>query len=381
MEMPGIPTTRWFDATLMPGEQEKTAADGEAYVAQPHSLKAMMVFGHGGNTVTRIPESVKGLEKLELLVVADPHPTTFAQVSSRRDGTYLLPICTNFEMDGSRTASNRSLQWGFKIVEPIFESRNDYDVMYMLAQRLGFADRMFSNIEVQEGRVSAEGILREMNRGLWSIGYTGQSPERLKQHMEHQDKFDLVTLRGREGTPVAGEVYGLPWPCWGTPEIRHPGSHILYNTNLHVKEGGGTFRARFGIERNGETLLAEGSWSKGSEIEDGYPEFTVAMRRPACSTTSAMASTARPGPPTFPAASSGWRWNMAARPTAMPRPAPSPGTCRTLCRSTASRSTRPAPISSPNTRPCRTAAASACRISARACRPAAWRWRGTSPSC
>jgi formate dehydrogenase major subunit len=277
MEMPGIPTTRWFDATLMPGEQEKTAADGEAYVAQPHSLKAMMVFGHGGNTVTRIPESVKGLEKLELLVVADPHPTTFAQVSSRRDGTYLLPICTNFEMDGSRTASNRSLQWGFKIVEPIFESRNDYDVMYMLAQRLGFADRMFSNIEVQEGRVSAEGILREMNRGLWSIGYTGQSPERLKQHMEHQDKFDLVTLRGREGTPVAGEVYGLPWPCWGTPEIRHPGSHILYNTNLHVKEGGGTFRARFGIERNGETLLAEGSWSKGSEIEDGYPEFTVAM--------------------------------------------------------------------------------------------------------
>jgi formate dehydrogenase major subunit len=31
------------------------------------------------------------------------------------------------------------------------------------------------------------------------------------------------------------------------------------------------------VERNGETLLAEGSWSKGSEIEDGYPEFTVGV--------------------------------------------------------------------------------------------------------
>ena len=33
--------------------------------------------------------------------------------------------------------------------------------------------------------------------------------------------------------------------------MKHPGTHILYDTSLHVKEGGGTFRARFGVERNG----------------------------------------------------------------------------------------------------------------------------------
>jgi formate dehydrogenase major subunit len=44
-----------------------------------------------------------------------------------------------------------------------------------------------------------------------------------------------------------------------------------------VKDGGGTFRARFGIERNGESLLAEGSYSLGSEIKDGYPEFTYGV--------------------------------------------------------------------------------------------------------
>ena len=52
---------------------------------------------------------------------------------------------------------------------------------------------------------------------------------------------------------------------------------MLYNVDLPVAEGGMGFRARFGVERNGDNLLAEGSWPVGSEIEDGYPEFTMAM--------------------------------------------------------------------------------------------------------
>jgi formate dehydrogenase major subunit len=266
MEAPGIPSTRWFDAVTLPRDQVK----------QKDNLKAMMIFGHGGNTVTRMPEAAKGIDALELLVVADPHPTTWAVLGERKNGTYLLPICTQFECAGSRTASNRSIQWGEQIVKPIFESKNDYDVMYMLATKLGFADRMFKNIKVENGVVSPEDILREINRGGWSTGYTGQSPERLKLHMANQQDFDLVSLRAKDG-PAKGDYYGLPWPCWGTPELKHPGTHQLYNTNLHVMDGGGTFRARFGVERNGVSLLAEGSYSKGSELTDGYPEFTTAV--------------------------------------------------------------------------------------------------------
>ncbi len=268
METPGITSTRWFDAVNLPEDQ----------IDQRSLIRGMVVFGHGGNTVTRVPEAAKGLEKLDLLVVADPHPTSYAQMSERKNNTYLLPICTNFETDGSRTASNRSLQWGEQVVKPIFESRDDYDVLYRLANKLGFADRMFKNIKVVNGRPEPEDVLREINRGGWSTGYTGQSPERLKAHMRNQGKFDLVTLRAPKDDPeVGGDYYGLPWPCWGKPELRHPGSAILYNTNLHVKDGGGTFRARFGLERNGETLLADGSFSAGSEITDGYPEFTMGV--------------------------------------------------------------------------------------------------------
>jgi formate dehydrogenase major subunit len=266
MEAPGIPTTRWFDAALAKKED----------LDQRDTLKAMIVFGHGGNTVTRMPEMVKGLEKIDLLVVADPHPTTFAAVSGRRNGTYLLPICTQFETSGSRTASNRSLQWSERVVKPIWESRDDYEAMYLLAEKLGFAEQLCKHIKVEGKRPQSEDILREINRGAWSTGYTGQSPERLKAHMANQNLFDVVTLRASSGE-VAGDYYGLPWPCWGTPEQRHPGTHTLYNTNLHVKDGGGTFRARFGVERNGATLLAEGSYSLGSEIKDGYPEVTLGV--------------------------------------------------------------------------------------------------------
>ena len=281
METSGHTSTRWFDAANLPAEQ----------VDQKDNLKAMFVMGHGGNTIPRMPDAVKGLEKLDLLVVADPHPTNFVSLGGRKNGTYLLPIGTQFECAGSRTCSNRSVQWGEKVVEPIFEAASDYFVIYKLAQKLGFAEPMHKNFEMVQGKYgpepSAESILREINRGGWSTGYTGQSPERLKLHMEHQDKFDLVTLRGAKGSPVENDFYGLPWPCWGTPELKHPGTHILYNTSLEAGNGGGTFRPRFGLTRErtladgskvNDTLLAEnGSYSLNSEIKDGYPEFTMGV--------------------------------------------------------------------------------------------------------
>jgi formate dehydrogenase major subunit len=281
MFTPGITSTRWFDAVTLPKDQ----------VSQRDTLKGIFVMGHGGNSIPRMPDMTKGLEALDLVVVADPHPTTFAHISNRKNGTYLLPISTQFECSGSRTASNRSIQWGEKIVDPIFESANDYWVMHQLAQKLGFEKEMFKNIKMVQGKYGMEpepeSILREINRGGWSAGYSGQSPERIKAHMKNQDKFDLVTLRAPKDTPeVGGDFYGMPWPCWGTPEYKHPGTHILYNTNVHVKDGGGTFRARFGVEYEEKqadgsskkiNLLSEGSYSKDSEIKDGYPQFTYGV--------------------------------------------------------------------------------------------------------
>ena len=278
METAGIPLTRWFDAAILPRDQ----------VAQKDNLRAMIVQGHASNSITRIPESLKGLKALDLLVVADPHPTTWASLAvqaGRKENMYLLPIATQFECKGSRVASNRAMQWGEQIVKPIFESKDDLEVIYLFAKKCGFADQMFKNIKVENNLPVAEDILREMNRGSWSTGYCGQSPERIKSHMANQADFDMLTQRAVKG-PNKGDYYGLPWPCWGSPEVKHPGTPLLYNTNLAAMEGGGVFRARFGVEReekrpDGSTvkvsLLADGSASKDSEIKDGYPEFTLGV--------------------------------------------------------------------------------------------------------
>jgi formate dehydrogenase major subunit len=103
--------------------------------------------------------------------------------------------------------------------------------------------------------------------------------------MANQKDFDMVTQKAMSG-PAKGDYYGLPWPCWGTPEFKHPGTPLLYNTNLAIKDGGGTFRARFGVEREEKlpdgtsrkvSLLGNGYYSKDSEIKDGYPEFTLGV--------------------------------------------------------------------------------------------------------
>ncbi|MFT6772742.1 MAG: formate dehydrogenase major subunit [Paracoccaceae bacterium] len=262
----GIPVSRWIDGVL----EDKDNID------QPNNVRAMVLWGHAPNSQTRMVEMKAAMEKLDLMVVVDPYPTVSAILSDRTDGVYLLPACTQFETSGSVTASNRSLQWREKVVEPLFESLPDHTIINKFATKFGFADRLLRNIAVVDGEPVIEDITREFNRGMWTVGYTGQSPERIKLHMANQHTFDRTTLQAIGG-PADGDYYGLPWPCWGTPEMNHPGTPNLYDMSLPVSKGGLTFRARFGVERNGDNLLAEGVYSAGSEIQDGYPEFTMAM--------------------------------------------------------------------------------------------------------
>jgi len=138
METKGIPSTRWFDGVL---------ADKKD-VEQPDNIKAMIFWGHGGNTVVRMPEMKKALDKADLLMVVDPHPTTAPALADRKDNVYLLPACTQFETRGSRTASNRSIQWGEQVVKPVFESKPDHEILYLLSKKLGIEKEMFKNIKV-----------------------------------------------------------------------------------------------------------------------------------------------------------------------------------------------------------------------------------------
>jgi formate dehydrogenase major subunit len=270
MEKSGITVSRWIDAVLEKNE----------VIDQDSNLRAVVYWGMAPNSQTRGLEMVEAMKKLDLLVVIDPYPSATAAMSAmmRKDGVYLLPACTQFETYGSATASNRSIQWREKVIEPLFESKPDHTIMYAFAKKFGFEKELCKNIKVEKDKTgwdepNIEDILREINKGCWTIGYTGQSPERLKLHMKNMHTFDVKTLKANGG-PCDGEYFGLPWPCYGTPEMKHPGTPNLYDTSKHVMDGGGNFRANFGVEKDGVSLLAEdGSASKGADLQMGYPEF------------------------------------------------------------------------------------------------------------
>ena len=284
MAKPGMTVSRWID-----GVTEKNEA-----IDQDPNLRMIFFWGHAPNSQSRGSEMIEAMKKLDLMVVLDPYPSASAAMFAkvRKDGAYLLPIATQFETEGSATCSNRSLQWREKVIDPLFESRTDHMVMYQLAAKLGFGDEFLGkskdgrqNIRLVKTKVgeepSMEDTLRnEINKGCWTIGYTGQSPERLQAHMRNMHVFDVKTLKARGGKDaktgydLSGDYFGLPWPCYGKADIKHPGSPNLYDTSKHVMDGGGNFRALFGIERDGVNLLAEdGSHPKGAEITTGHPQF------------------------------------------------------------------------------------------------------------
>jgi formate dehydrogenase major subunit len=283
MSKPGITLSRWIDGVMEKNE----------FIDQDSNLKAVFYWGHSPNSQTRGLEMKRAMDKLDLLVVVDPYPSATAAMAAMpgkaedlnpNRAVYLLPAATQFETSGSCTASNRSLQWREKVIDPLWESRSDHMIMYQLAQKLGFGPELVKNYKLQKVKgmdePMVEDILREINKSVWTIGYTGQSPERLKAHMKNMHLFDVKTLKSKGGKDketgydFGGDYFGLPWPCYGTPELKHPGSPNLYDTSKHVMDGGGNFRANFGVEKDGKNLLAEdGSYSKGADITTGYPEL------------------------------------------------------------------------------------------------------------
>ncbi len=287
MEKSGTTVSRWVDAVLEKNE----------LIDQENNVKGVFFWGHAPNSQTRGLDMKKAMDKLDLLVVVDPYPSATAamaamqvegaQVNKNR-AVYLLPAATQFETSGSATASNRSVQWREKVIDPLFESVPDHVIMQAMADKLGFGNELSKNYKMLKSKFAGkewkepevESILREINKAVWTIGYTGHSPERLKAHMRMMHVFDVKTLKSKGGKdPVTGydttgDYFGLPWPCFGTPEMKHPGTPNLYDTSKHVMDGGGNFRANFGVEKDGKNLLAEnGSHSKGADIKTGYPEF------------------------------------------------------------------------------------------------------------
>lgn len=265
MNKKGFTLARWWAGVLDGKDGNDKIHNGKT------KLKALFVMGNGITSVAQQAKIKEGLDNLELLVLADPFVNEAGVLTDKQDDVFLLPAATQFETSGSVTATNRSVQWRTQVVEPLYESKPDQDILFELSKRLGFYDQYTAAL--RNGKDSftwPEDATREIAKIIKTIGLTGWTPERIKKHTDNWHMFDQVSLRGYGA--MKGEYYGLPWPCWTES---HSGSPVLYNTNLSVKDGGMGFRNRFGLEHEGVSqLAAKGSAPKDSKVNGGYPEIT-----------------------------------------------------------------------------------------------------------
>lgn len=269
MNAKGFSLSKWWQGVL---QEEKT------YSSSP--IRALWVQGNGITSLAQTAKVQEALDKLDLVVIAEPFVNEAAVITNRKDGMYILPVATQFECEGSVTATNRSSQWRSKVVEPLYESKPDHEVMFLFAKKFGFYDEytraMTMGVKDRElAKIKndfswPDDASSEIARTLKTIGLGGWTPERLRKHQENWHMFDPLTLEGKG--PMKGEYYGLPWPAW---DEKHPGSPILYDVETPVNEGGMGFRNRFGLEHEGVSQLAEESVTvKGSDVKGGYPEIT-----------------------------------------------------------------------------------------------------------
>ena len=266
MNKKGFTLSRWWAGVLggNPGEDKIYNANTR--------LKALFVMGNGITSTAQTKKVKEALDNLDIAIFCDPFVNEGAILTDKQDDVYILPAATQFETSGSVTATNRAAQWRSEVIKPMYESKADQDIMFLLAKKMGFYDELTAGMTVAKNKKSykwPEDATDEIARIIKTIGLTGWTAKGLKKHQKNWHMFDEVSSRGYG--KMKGEYYGLPWPCWTET---HSGSPVLYNINRKVSEGGMGFRNRFGLEHDGVDLLAGvGSAPKGSSNKDGYPEI------------------------------------------------------------------------------------------------------------
>jgi formate dehydrogenase alpha subunit len=161
-------------------------------------VKALWVMGE--NPVQSDPDAnhvVKALEKLELLIVQDIFLTPTAKLAH-----VVLPGVSFAEKDGTFVNTERRVLRVRKAVDPMGESRQDWQIIQDISNRFGY----------------------EMNY---------DSPEDIfKEIAELTPSYAGITYERLEGN-------GIQWPC---PSLDHPGTPYLHDGGRFTR-GKGLFHA------------------------------------------------------------------------------------------------------------------------------------------
>lgn len=160
-------------------------------------LKGLLIVGE--NPVMSYPDSDrirKALKKLDFLTVIDIFPTETTELAS-----VVLPAASFAEKDGTFTSTERRIQRVRKAVEPVGDSKAEWEIIGKILTKFGIEADYKSPADIMDEIASL------------SPNYGGV----------HYDRLD---------------INGLQWPC---PDKAHPGTGILHAEKFPI--GPGRFRA------------------------------------------------------------------------------------------------------------------------------------------
>ncbi len=161
-------------------------------------VKALWIMGE--NPVVSDPDAdhvVKALENIELLIVQDIFLTPTAKLAD-----VVLPGVSFAEKDGTFVNTERRVSRVRKAVEPVGDSRQDWQIIMDISNRFGF----------EMAYDSPEAVFKEI---------TGLTPS-----------YAGITYERIEGP-------GIQWPC---PSLEHPGTPFLHKDGKFTR-GKGLFHA------------------------------------------------------------------------------------------------------------------------------------------
>lgn len=152
-------------------------------IDKPYPVRALWIARH--NPVNQDPNFNKMINelipRLEFIVVADMFMTTSAQYAD-----LVLPVCSFFEctdlISPVGNGSHNYLQLQQKVIEPLYESRSDIQIIASLAEKMGM-----------------EGFLKESPEELIKILLASGHPS-----------MDGVTLEKLKETPMLPAAQSLP---------------------------------------------------------------------------------------------------------------------------------------------------------------------------